>query len=163
MAKDLAYYTDLFCKMNRASLRGYTAPHKPILLLAIADLVEKGVICSNRFTLSDEVIDAFAENWGRYIDDGSNDTICLSEGLSIQTKTHYPFKRAVETPFYHMHSEPFWRLEKSRDFVQKPTYSILAIRKCFEYAEIDEELFHLMLDVQSRDIIRSSLIALLVK
>ena len=162
MAKDLAYYTDLFCKMNRASLRGYTAPHKPILLLAIADLVEKGIICSNRFTLSNELIDAFAENWEKYIDDGSNNnTICLYEGLSIKAQTRYPFKRAVETPFYHLGAEPFWRLKRSNDFVEKSAYGISAIRTCFEYAEIDEELFCLMSDTQSREFLINSLIALL--
>lgn len=90
----------------------------------------------------------------------NNNRTLLQQNI-IQTKTRYPFKCAVETPFYHMHSEPFWRLKKSADFVARPTYGIFAIRKCFEYAEIDEELFRLFSNSQSRENLRNRLRALL--
>lgn len=161
MVKDVAYYIDLFGKMNRSAMRGFKAPHKPILLLSVMDLIQFGIITENHFQLSSDIVNTFAEKWKKYVDDGSSSIVYIANDLSVQTNSRYPFKCAVETPFYHMNSEPFWRLEKSKDYISRSTYSISMLRKCFSFTEIDKELYNLIKDPVAEKMLRTYLLSLL--
>ena len=52
MDKDIDYYLSAFEKMKRALMRGVKAPHKPLLLLAILNLCQRGIIKDNHIVLS---------------------------------------------------------------------------------------------------------------
>ena len=52
MNKDIDYYLGAFEKMKRALMRGVKAPHKPLLLLAILNLCQRGIIKDNHIVLS---------------------------------------------------------------------------------------------------------------
>ena len=52
MNKDIDYYLGAFEKMKRALMRGLKAPHKPLLLLAILNLCQRGIIKDNHIVLS---------------------------------------------------------------------------------------------------------------
>ena len=52
MDKDIDYYLGAFEKMKRALMRGVKAPHKPLLLLAILNLCQRGTIKDNHIVLS---------------------------------------------------------------------------------------------------------------
>ena len=52
MDKDIEYYLSAFEKMKRAIVRGGKAPHKPLLLLAILNLCQRGIIKDNHIVLS---------------------------------------------------------------------------------------------------------------
>ena len=52
MDKDIDYYLSAFEKMKRAIMRGVKAPHKPLLLLAILNLCQRGTIKDNHIVLS---------------------------------------------------------------------------------------------------------------
>lgn len=52
MDKDIDYYLGVFEKMKRALMRGVKAPHKPLLLLAILNLCQRGTIKDNNIVLS---------------------------------------------------------------------------------------------------------------
>ena len=52
MNKDIVYYLGVFEKMKRALMRGVKAPHKPLLLLAILNLCQRGTIKDNHIVLS---------------------------------------------------------------------------------------------------------------
>lgn len=52
MDKDIDYYLGAFEKMKRALMRGVKAPHKPLLLLAILNLCQRGTIIDNHIVLS---------------------------------------------------------------------------------------------------------------
>ena len=52
MDKDIDYYLGVFEKMKRALMRGVKAPHKPLLLLAILNLCQRGTIKDNHLVLS---------------------------------------------------------------------------------------------------------------
>ena len=52
MNKDIDYYLGAFEKMKRALMRGVKAPHKPLLLLAILNLCQRGIIKDNQIVLS---------------------------------------------------------------------------------------------------------------
>ena len=52
MNKDIDYYLGAFEKMKRALMRGVKAPHKPLLLLDILNLCQRGTIKDNHIVLS---------------------------------------------------------------------------------------------------------------
>lgn len=50
--KDFQYYKDCFLNLHTAKAKKIPAPHKPLLLLSIIDLVEHGFITSNKILFS---------------------------------------------------------------------------------------------------------------
>lgn len=140
-------YLNAFDNMNRAVMRGIKAPHKPLLLLAILNLVHRQVVVSNHVLLSDELIAEFRRLWLQYIDDTVEyDTIMMAEGLEMDVPRRYPFKCSIENPFYYMQHEPFWKLVRRVDTPspkRKFYTSIKALRLNYAYAEMDEELFEI--------------------
>lgn len=146
----LDYYLTTFEKMNRAVMRGMKAPHKPLLLLSILNLVKRNIIDSNQIQLSDELISEFKRLWLYYIDNlDGYDTIMVAGGLEMDIPRRYPFKCSIENPFYHMQHEPFWKLIRKADVLASERNfhtSIKSLRQNFAYAEIDEKLFEMMKD-----------------
>ena len=59
MDKEIDYYLGAFEKMKRALMRGVKAPHKPLLLLAILNLCQRGTIIDNHIVLSSELVGEF--------------------------------------------------------------------------------------------------------
>lgn len=59
MNKDIDYYLGAFEKMKRALMRGVKAPHKRLLLLAILNLCQRGIIKDNHIVLSSELVGEF--------------------------------------------------------------------------------------------------------
>jgi len=160
MPPTVEYYIHAFQHMNRASLCGYKAPHKPILLLCLIDMVEDGSLTSNRIYLSDELIARFNTKWKQLIDDGSTTNVLLNS-LVINTKGKYPFKCSIDNPFYHLGHEPFWHLVKSDSFVVRSNYSISTLRESFKYAEIDDELLYMFNNAESRLLLQKILTSLI--
>lgn len=103
--------------LRTAKMAGKRAPHKPILLLTIIDLTERGVTTSNHIKLSDALIRSFEYNWSRYVGD------------SIL------FKPLICTQFWHLQNEPFWKLishsgtEMTKESVLSAKYSVGSLRK----------------------------------
>ncbi len=104
------------------------APHKPILLLSVLQLIRKGEIISNRIEISPELVLAFKSNW---------------QAL-VTTKHDCNFA----LPFFHSKSEPFWKLS----FLSKGAAALKSIgtlnslKQNVGFAEIDQALFLLMVD-----------------
>ena len=86
------HYSDLFSRLHVKVTAGQRAPHKAILLLSVIDLIETGVIASNRIYYTRELDRQFHDNWIRYV--------AYLEGYSARSAT----------PFFHMSYEPFWTL-----------------------------------------------------
>ena len=124
--KDLAYYERCFESLSVNKKGGQLAPHKPLLLLAVIDLVECGIIKSPEIELGEPLITAFKLNETRY-----------THGI-----VH--FKPNVGMPFYHMSGEPFWRLVPISPGKTPNTYAISTLRNFYKCAVIDHELFELM-------------------
>ena len=140
---ETATYKQQFSSLKTARVAGKKAPHKAILLLAIIDLVEIGDIDSPRVELTDRLEEAFDRNWKRYI------------GTSLI------FQPKVSTPFWHMLTEPFYRLYiSSGQQINGGTgrYSVKWLREN-TYALIDEQLLKLMQDENSRAELRVLLIS----
>ena len=140
---DLNIYSKYFSNLRTAKKLGLPAPHKAVLLLSVMELVETGVIIGNRIELSERLEKTFLKLWKRYV------------GTSVV------FQAKVATPFWHLQNEPFWNLYlnngKDLSTVTSP-YSVSRLREN-THAIIDQELFELMRDEDSRARLRVLLIS----
>lgn len=157
---ELRHYIDAFSTLHTAKVKGYKAPHKAVLLISIIDLIEEGQILGPQIKLTEELVNRFYEVWGRYL---GNSAI---------------FSPDIAKPFFHMQHESFWNLvtkeEAEQCMVAEPmtlveehkrkqdlphgSYSVKALRKAFEYAEIDQLLFQLLQNQDARAMLRVVLI-----
>ena len=139
-------YTKQLSSLKTAKVTGLKAPHKPILLLSVIDLIARGVISSNHIELSEDLERQFTQNWMRYVGDS----------LLFQAK--------ITTPFWHLQNEPFWRLvsfdnvEVTKDNIRGSMYSVNNLRKQVKYAEIDSELFELLDNEDAREKVKGLLL-----
>ncbi len=125
-------YTKQLQSLNRASnLTLGKAPHKPILLLSAIQLIHKGDIQSNRIYITGELVIAFKSNWNKLVE-----------------TNHIP---NFSLPFFHLSSEPFWRLVYNGLFDHKEKISSLGkLKNRISFAEIDKDLFQLLLNPITR-------------
>lgn len=129
----LLHYTHLFLKLRRDYKFG-GAPHKPVLLLAIINLVRKGEITNNRIPITFELVLEFKEIWSKIVETPHTVNFAL--------------------PFYHLKSEPFWRLITKAGMEIPVTSSngirsLSTLQEVLAFAEIDSELFLLLKDNES--------------
>ncbi len=130
MEKELIKYIELFKKLRRAHNKTIgKAPHKPILLLSIAQLIKNGSITSNRVFITSELVLAFKANWANL----------------VKTK-HIP---NFSLPFFHLKNEPFWSLVSKPELQltlskSKSIKSFKNLNDTIAFAEISKDLFHLL-------------------
>lgn len=140
MASSFDRYLSQFLSLHTCKQRGFQAPHKPLLLMAVMDLVEQGVITSPIIKLSDALVESFGRQSRQYVG------------------TTRLFKPNIGQPFFHMRSEPFWKLVPSLPIERPDSYSVSTLRQTFDYALIDTELFELFNDPDARECFRKALI-----
>lgn len=135
MAKDLRYYASKFTKLRVDKARGTAAPHKPILLLTVIELISQGKIARNQIFLSPELIATFLKYW-------------TNLGSSIHQSN-------IALPFYHLTGDGFWKLAPNPGFEATVTSrvkirTLKALEDAVSYAYVDDELFQLLQDPQTR-------------
>lgn len=137
-------------RFNRyfASLKGQVgineySVHKALLLIAICNNVQKGLIDSNVIYLTDELLMEFADVCIEYMGTASSYNIAI--------------------PYYYMNNEPFWNLIPNEgltyddiESIKEPTYDV--IENCINCAMIDELLFTLLQDKDNTDRLKTVLI-----
>lgn len=138
----LSKYIHYFSKLRRDSKNG-GAPHKPILLLSIIELVSKREINNNRIEITPELVLEFKNNWSKL----------------VISKHHANFA----LPFFHMKSEPFWKLVTKTGMIlpissSNSVKSFNSLKESIAFAEIDKELFLLMVDPISSAILKENLL-----
>ncbi len=126
-------------RIDRA--RGTPAPHKPLLLLTVIDLIEQGAIQTNQIYPSPQLVETYLKYWA-----------CVGSGLPR------PY-----LPFYHLKTSGFWHLH-----AQRGQQAVLAAAHTFKamsqlstvvaFANLDDELFALLLNPASREVIRQTII-----
>lgn len=130
MQETLSKYVTAFKSLNRGYNKNLgRAPHKPILLLAIIQQIEKGNINSNKIFITPELLLSFNNYWN----------------LLVDTKHIANFA----LPFFHMRSEPFWNLVtepsmKLKITKSKSIKSFKSLKETIAFAEIDKTLFLLL-------------------
>ncbi len=141
-SKTLAYYIHAFKTLRRDYKKG-GAPHKPLLLLSIIQLFESGVINRDKIFISPELVGTFKNNWNVLVNTGHDMIFAM--------------------PFYHMKSEPFWQLvpnvgcEKWLE-AKGSMRSFGNLNIAVAYAQINYELFELLKEKDSREVLKYTLL-----
>lgn len=137
-------YINYFRKLNRGYNKGLgSAPHKPVLLLSMIQLIQNGTITSNRIFISSEIILAFKQNWRQLVDTNHTSNFSL--------------------PFFHLRSEPFWHLitkpgMKITTTGSKSIKSFKSLKESIAFAEIDRKLFLLLQEPIKRIVLEQVLL-----
>jgi putative restriction endonuclease len=139
--RNLAYYCNCFAKLNvsKTKQRG-TANHKLILILSVLELITQQSIVTNRIFISDELIETFKKYWSILVTD------------SIYTD-------ALHYPFIHLRRDGFWNLKFTDAYTGERIKTTNKLREKVEYAYLDSELFTLLQDSLSRQVLVDSLVA----
>ena len=137
---DITNFIQAFQNLNVNKTGRDTAPHKPILLLSVMDMIESGEITSSFVPISEELQRRFRQNWRIYVPKTSR------------------FNCALQYPFFHLSSSSFWHLIRTSEFEDKAPTSIKALKRNFKGAEIDRRLFEIMIGRKGREELRNVLI-----
>ncbi len=145
-------YCALFSTLTRAP--GHTwgdatrnrAPHKPLLLLAVMDLIARGVIASHFVSITSELVELnelFSDYW-----------------RAIVPVTH---TSSIAFPFSRLHNEDFWKLvplpgQEINGPIIQSINSVSQLRNIALGAEIDKELFACMSDSAGRAALAAALL-----
>ena len=142
-SKNLTYYCKKFTKLrvNRHKNRGI-APHKPILLLSILELISQKKMSQNKIYLTAELISTFQKYWSHL-------------GSTLHNSS-------INLPFFHLRGDRFWHLKPkfNLDSVVRnmKSPSLKSLDEIVEYAYLDSELFQLMTNSDERSILQKILI-----
>jgi len=141
-----------FASLNRAPGAVWTdatkrkAPHKPILLLAVLDLVHRGVITSTFI-------------------DATGDLVELNELFNLYWRRIIPLGQSssIAFPFSRLDQEPFWELVPQTGKTITPaiinnTSSVTYLRRYALGARLDEGLFRIMQTGEGREALREALL-----
>jgi len=139
--KKLAYYCQRFTELKTSKRLGPNAEYKPILILSVIDLITQGLITNNQIAVSEQLIDTFNKHWD-----------ILSSGA-------YQGKNNLHLPFFYLQSEGFWHIESKNNSLKGVPSSVKKLKKVVEYASLDQELFELLQDQNSRKELIDILIA----
>ena len=139
----LATYADKFSQLNVGRIGGHERPHKPVMLLALLDLFDQGVIKENRITYSPELLELF----GEYFD-------------AVRSENDQP---TPINPFFYLRGDGFWHHHPcpGQDAVLRALSGppgIKAFQAISDYVFLDDELFALLRDPVARSQLRSVLI-----
>lgn len=142
MEQALLKYVKAFQKLKRDHSFG-GAPHKPILLLSIIQAFEKKLFSDNKIYIIPELVALFKSNW------------------NILVKTNHSPSFAL--PFFHLKSEGFWKLatKLGMEIVLTSSHSVKSFKslnETIDHAEILSDLTFLLLENESRDILKLTLI-----
>jgi len=119
----------------------HRAPHKPLLLLSVMDLMAQGQITSSFIEPSFELVETFNGYYSRIMPPGS------------ATSMAYPFSR--------LSTDGFWERVPRAGYDAKTQYNISSmkrLREVYHGARLDEALFRLLCNPESRERLRAVLI-----
>lgn len=145
-----AEYASCFAKLNTNKNRFHwtadtynSAPHKPLLLLSVLDLFERGEVRSNLIELSPDLGELFVRYWEKVFPFGQQGSLAL--------------------PFFHLRSDGFWHLQPQpgKEVILTSTSSISSLPRLEETvlgARLDEALYELLSVPESRAFLRAILI-----
>jgi putative restriction endonuclease len=140
----LKHYCEQFTHLRRAPNRVFPettkhrAPHKPLLLLAVMDMVSRGQIATRFISITSELTELttlFTGYWR-----------CLMPATQMSS---------IAFPFSRLNTEPFWELvplperQITREAINNIS-TVSQLRQLVLGANLDEELFILMTQAESR-------------
>lgn len=142
-------YNEVFANLKTNNKYSRKSPHKAVLLLAIINLYEKGVLTENDIRYSNTLINEFRTVWN---------TILVDEQC---------FHPEMFYPFWFMQSEDFWHVvlntgydSEYRRMIEeriKPTEN--KVITFINHVELDHDLYFLLTFDSGRKSLRQSLLA----
>ena len=140
----LSSYVRKFSKLRVDRSKGESAPHKPILLLSVIWGIDAGYIKTNKIYITPDLVADFKILWSK---------------LANSTK----FTANFSLPFYHLKSDGFWYLKTllGKEIVLTSSHSIKSfaqLKEIIDFASFEDELFDLLLNKPTRDILRHTLL-----
>lgn len=131
----LEHYTDKFSRLNMDTKGTHKLPHKVCMLLAVMELIELGVIATNRIEFNAALKDRFTHYFNQRRRDNDRDT--------------------PENPFYHLKSEGFWHLAYQSGV--NPASVTGYSKKNVSHAFLDDALFTFMQSAITRNDLKDAL------
>jgi putative restriction endonuclease len=121
----------------------HRAPHKPLLLLSVLDLIDERTIKENLIELSPELGETFSLYWNIVMPPDK--------------------KGKIVYPFFHLRKESFWHLlpKPGKEDILNSTHEISSVYRLLDLiigAKFDDEFFHLVLNKEQRKFFRSIII-----
>ncbi|WP_257667289.1 HNH endonuclease [Parapedobacter tibetensis] len=144
MPHTLQTYLHALTHLKRGGTRYGIAPHKPMLVLTLMELVEKGIVTNNRFEANADLVGHFLENWQ----------------LLVAT----PHQADFTQPFYYLQSDkangaPFWYLvPKPGCTINAHIKSVNTLAEVLDHGELRVDLFALIQDSVSRTVLQTALL-----
>ncbi|MCZ2129358.1 MAG: HNH endonuclease [Bacteroidia bacterium] len=128
-------------KMDRA--HGGPAPHKPIMLISVLQTFKNGINNNQKIYITPELVAFFKSNWN-----------------SLVTSNH---DCRFALPFYHLTSDKLWKLIPNPGFenilqLSASMRSFANLNAAVNCAIIDEDLYELMKDNKSNEILTQFLL-----
>jgi putative restriction endonuclease len=140
----LQKYTKAFARLKRGGTKYGLAPHKPILMLSIIELIEKGIVIDNRMMVDAQLVDTFKENWQLLV------TTANIEDLT-QPFYHLQNDRADGKSFWFLYPKPTYQ-------ITKPASSLGKLIDVCAFGTLSDDLWLLLLDTPSREFLRQVLL-----
>ncbi len=142
MKEILQKYLSVFKKLRIDRSHGI-APHKPILLISILQAYKQKLYSTNRIYITPDLVAIFKSTWA----------------LLVTT----PHDCRISYPFYHLKSDKFWKLVpklgyENIDSISSSAKSFNNLNAAIEYALIESDLFQLMTDEYSNNILTQFLL-----
>ena len=143
MTKTIEHYVNAFSRLNVNRSRGRTSPHKPVMLLAVLELAESGLLPENRICYTPQLLERFRAYF---------------EVVQQQGDACNPY-----FPFFHLKSERFWHLQPlpGREYLLTTMRTVRgpsAITDNIACACLDDDLFALLQSKSDRAVLRQALI-----
>lgn len=141
MPSQLNLYLHKLRRLRVDRARGTPAPHKPVLLLAVIDLIEQEEIKRNHIEPSPQLVETYINYWTQ-----------ITNGLP---RPYLPFFHLKTSGFWHLHAQhgQTETLAKTQQFK-----SMTQLASVVAFASFDDELFALLLQPDTREAIRQTII-----
>lgn len=141
MSDSLSYYLHKIERLRVDRTHDLPAPHKPLLLLTVLDLIERGEISDNRIEVSPLLVETYLNYW-KHIPTG-------------QPRLYNPFPRLRTSGFWHLHAHAG---QESALAATRSFQSVSHLRKLVAYASLDPEFFILLQRPEAREVVRQTII-----
>ena len=132
--------------LRRDKRGSHERPHKPVLLLSIIDLLDRGVIAGNEVPLSDELVATFKHYFA-----------------VVRKENDLP---TIQNPFFHLCGDKFWQLVPApgespiyREGATSGAPSVAELRRRTAYGRFDDGFWQLMSEPLARHQLREAIIA----
>jgi len=144
LTTSLQKYLNAFARLKRGVTQYGLAPHKPVLLLTLIELIEKGLVSNNQFEVNADLVATFKENWL----------------LLVPTMHQADFTQ----PFYYLQSEktnkqPYWYLQANPGMqINAHIKSVTRLSETCAFGYFEPGLFLLLSDSTNRAMATSLLL-----